>query len=194
MQWIEKHGTSGDALKSACDFISAHPAFIDQSLQMANILEGWQCDEALLTAGILYPAVSHDHTLLEKCEKQFDKAIIKMIHGALQMEIIHHANNSQVDALRKMMLAMVDDIRTVLLKLSERLYLILNLESQSTEKQKRIAQETMDYYAPLANRLGMGQLKWQLEDGAFRYLYPADYQKIAAAFELRQADRPRIFY
>src|SRR3569623_421618 len=130
---------------------------------MADALLPLHCDSELLSAALIYPTIFFNPHLLEKLPEEFNKPICKMISGALQMKNIHYmrinkdrntAQQDQVDNLRKMMLAMVDDIRTVLLKLSERLVMLQHLNRCDAATQKNIAQETMDYYAPLANRLG----------------------------------------
>ncbi|MDP1573460.1 MAG: RelA/SpoT family protein [Coxiellaceae bacterium] len=192
IEWLEKYPAVSTVQEAAYELIAAHESLIPQSIYMANILEHWQCDDDLITASILYPLLSKDITQLEKAEKQFDKSIIKPIKSAIHMDMIHDIKRDQAEALRKMMLAMVDDIRVVLLKLAERLYLVTHLENKADDFQKKIAQETMDYYAPLANRLGMNALKFKLEDGAFRYLNPDDFKEIQSAFQSRKEDRKRI--
>ena len=192
IEWLERHPTISTRQKAACDLIATQESLILQSFSMAKTLEHWQCDDDVVAAGILYPLLSHQAEPIEKIEKQLDKSIFKLIKAAYQMDIIHYIKRDQADALRKMMLAMVDDIRVVLLKLAERFFLITHLDNKSSEFQKKIAQETMDYYAPLANRLGMNALKFKLEDGAFRYLYPEAFTKIQSSFQNRKEDRKRI--
>lgn len=180
-----------NAKNKALSFLSTEQLLMPENLALLKILETWQCDDDLIAAGILYPAVLQHPLLLEKAHKNFDKQILKLIKGAMQMEVIHHIKRDQAEALRKMMLAMVDDIRVVILKLAERLLLMSDLEKKSSAQQQKIAQETMDYYAPLANRLGLGDLKWQLEDGAFFYLQREAYQKIASTFQKHKDERER---
>src|SRR5436853_155212 len=93
--------------------------------------------------------------------------------------------------LRKMFLAMAEDIRVVLVKLADRLHNMRTLGALPAEKQRRIAQETMDIYAPLANRLGIWEIKWQLEDLSFRYLEPETYKQVARSVQQRRAERER---
>ncbi|MCX7124530.1 MAG: RelA/SpoT family protein [Gammaproteobacteria bacterium] len=195
-----------ESIKKACIFATNHQKE-SEGLALANVLRSLHCDTIAITAGIIYPAISHNHALLEKLPEEFDKTTCKIISGALQMEVIHPvihiekndkikitAQQNQIDNLRKMMLAMVDDIRTILLKLSERLIILQKLNNATPAMQKKIAQETVDYYAPLANRLGVGHLKWQLEDYAFRYLHPDDYRTISKALHMRREDRETIIY
>ena len=174
-------------------------------LSMADILISLNCDSHVIAAAILYPVLflnaECDTTLKEKIENHFDQAVVKLIFGALRMEAIHQnkskkekleISQNQINHLRKMLLAMVDDIRTVLIKLAERLVLLKNLKLASIETQEEIAQDTMNYYAPLANRLGIGHIKWQLEDAAFHYLNPHAYQSISTALNMRRQDREKV--
>ncbi len=170
-------------------------------LLMAETLIALNCDTHAIAAALLYPTLFLNPNLTEQLEKEFDRSVLKLMLGALHMEAIHHVRNkkiklaaqqNQIDNLRKMLLAMVDDIRTVLIKLAERLVLLNHLKFFSPEMQQQIAQDTMDYYAPLANRLGIGQLKWQLEDEAFRYLNSAEYISISKTLNMKRQDRDRV--
>ena len=201
-------------IKSACIEASQHEqnstlfslSTLTQGLAMADVLLSLHCDTYAIAAAIVYPTVYYQQSLAEKLHEHLDKTVCKIIMGALQMEIIHQVQpdksekdhttgqQNQIDNLRKMMLAMVDDIRTVLLKLSEQLIMLQHLGRCTPEMQRQIAQATIDYYAPLANRLGIGHLKWQLEDGAFRYLNPDEYQRIAKALNMRKKDRDVVIH
>ncbi|PIZ03857.1 MAG: bifunctional (p)ppGpp synthetase/guanosine-3',5'-bis(diphosphate) 3'-pyrophosphohydrolase [Gammaproteobacteria bacterium CG_4_10_14_0_8_um_filter_38_16] len=213
--WIEHLDSSQphdfNLIEKACFFASQHNqknkvsslSTLSQGLLMADVLIALQSDSIAIAAAIIYPSIFCDKKLAETLNKEFDPAIYKLINGALQMEIIHSISikknkivdpQKQIDKLRKMLLAMVDDIRTVLLKLSERLILLQQLQYYSHEKQQKIAQDTLDYYAPLANRLGIGHIKWQLEDWSFRYLNPAEFQKISTAFQMKHEDRVKLVH
>ncbi|OGT39440.1 MAG: hypothetical protein A3E81_05950 [Gammaproteobacteria bacterium RIFCSPHIGHO2_12_FULL_36_30] len=215
MHWLDHldqtHHANFDLIKNACIFACKNEktntpfslSTLTQGLAMADVLLTLQSDDYIIAAAILYPAIFYNAALTEKLNETTDKTICKLITGAMQMDIIHSAysdksektgQQNQIDNLRKMMLAMVDDIRTVLLKLSERLIMLQHLGRLPSEKQLQIAQDTMDYYAPLANRLGIGHIKWQLEDWAFRYINPTEYQKISSAFHMRQKDRVQFIH
>lgn len=215
IRWIDHLDKSENfdlaLIKKACLFASTHEqentpfslSTLTQGLAMADVLITLQCDSNAIAASIVYPAIFYKQALAEKLQIEFDKTICKIITGALQMELIHAAHGqkdrgtgqqNQIDNLRKMMLAMVDDIRTVLLKLSERLIMLQHLGRSEPVLQQKIAQDTLDYYAPLANRLGIGHLKWQLEDWAFRYINPVEYQKISKAFHMRREDRIKLIH
>lgn len=172
-------------------------------LSMAEILVSLNCDSYVITAAIVYPTLFLNPALTEIGERTFDHAIMKLILGALHMEAIHQwrgqknrvtAQQNQIDNLRKMLLAMVDDIRVILIKLAERLTLCNSLKKCPLDIQHPVAEETMDYYAPLANRLGIGHLKWQLEDESFRYINPTEYQAISKALNMRRTDRERVIH
>lgn len=98
-------------------------------------------------------------------------------------------NKQQIDNIRKMLLAMVDDVRAVLIKLAERLCVLRTASHLSEELRKQLATEAMEIYAPLANRLGIGAIKWEMEDLAFRYLHPDDYKAIAKGLKAKRLER-----
>lgn len=214
-QWLErlaKKESRHDLLliEHTCLFASQHEesntpyslSTLTQGLAMADVMVALHADSYAVAAAIAYPAIFFDASLKEVMLLHLDKTLCKIITGALQMDAVHQVQLSkidkeriatgqqnQIDNLRKMMLAMVDDIRTILLKLAERLIMLQHLGRSTPALQKEIAQITMDYYAPLANRLGIGYLKWQLEDWSFRYLNYDAYQSIAKALNMRQKDR-----
>lgn len=202
LQWLtalHSHHNQG-LLKKALEFAMQHHDEA-RGIAIADVMLSLQCDDIAIAAAIIYPAITHDHCLLKLAHEQFEKKIIKIVSGAMQMNIIHHASNEkkhitaqqhQIDNLRKMMLAMVDDIRTVLLKLSEQLVLLKEAKKASPTIKQTIGKTILDYYAPLANRLGIGHLKWQLEDGAFQYLYPSEFQRIKNAIHMRKEDRRKL--
>ena len=200
-----------DLITHACVFASRHEnkntpflhSTLSQGLAMADVLIALQCDSSAIAAAILYPTVFYQKELTEKLQKTVDQTIYKLILGAMQIETIHHTpgeknkitgQQNQLTNLRKMLLAMVDDIRTILLKLAERLIMVQHLQHCDSPTQQQIAQDTMDYYAPLANRLGIGHIKLPLQNLGFRYLYPSEYQQISNALHMRHEDRVRIVH
>lgn len=169
-----------------------------QGLVMAEVLAELELDDESIIAGMLFAVVHYAQVSLEDVKEQFGESVCKLIQGTEQMDAIHISHGrlmqsalltSSIDNLRKMLLAMVDDVRVVLLKLVERLAVLRHISVLGDRERKRVARETMDIYAPLANRLGVGQLKWQLEDLAFRYLEPERYKEIADSLDMRQEDR-----
>ncbi len=171
---------------------------LHQGLVMADHLAELGLDDESIIAGLLFPVVHYAQVSLDDVEEQFGKGVRKLINGTEQMDAIHISHGrlmqsamltSSIDNLRKMLLAMVDDVRVVLIKLVERLAVLRHIAILGDRERRRVAQETMDIYAPLANRLGVGQLKWQLEDFAFRYLEPEHYQEISDSLQMRREER-----
>ena len=169
-----------------------------QGLVMADFLAELALDDESIIAGILFAVVHYAQVSLEDVEEQFGSGVCKLIKGTEQMDAIHISHGrlmqsalltSSIDNLRKMLLAMVDDVRVVLIKLVERLAVLRHIAILGDRERRRVAQETMDIYAPLANRLGVGQLKWQLEDFAFRYLEPERYKEISESLQMRREER-----
>lgn len=168
-------------------------------LSIADILADLEVDEETLSGAIIFESVHYAELSLDDVEEQLGAHIAKLVKGIEKMSAIHNLqilnkypqNKQQVDNIRKMLLAMVDDVRVVLIKLAERLC-ILRIASQLPDVlRQQIATEAMEIYAPLANRLGIGALKWELEDLAFRYLHPNDYKAIAKGLKTKRLERDR---
>ncbi len=170
-------------------------------LELAEVLTHFNADSDTLTAAILLPAVISDAVKIETIQDKVGKPIADLVQGAGQMEAIRalqhetqqqtgvEQDSQQVESLRKMLLAMVDDARVVLLKLADRVISLRHIKNSSRKLQLSFARETRDIFAPLANRLGIGQLKWELEDLSFRYLEPETYKKIAKSLKERRVER-----
>lgn len=163
-----------------------------QGLMIANILQQLHLDSKTIAAAILYNSVQYAGLTIEDVTKHLGSEVAKLIHGTQQMANIsvfyqeaisrtHHHHN--IDNIRKMFLAMVDDIRVVLIKLAEQLCILRNSDVLPEKLKKQFASETMAIYAPLTNRLGIAQLKWELEDLAFRYLEYEKHQNIVTALQ-----------
>jgi GTP pyrophosphokinase len=171
---------------------------LHQGLAMAEILAGLNLDLETLTAAIVYSSAQYADLSLEDISDHLGANVAKLIKGTRQMDAIHslHGQLTQrthlattIDNLRKMLLAMVEDVRVVLIKLAERLCILHNMLVFTPVEKQRIAGETRDVYAPLANRLGIGHLKWQLEDLSFRYLQSDEYHSLSRALKDRRVDR-----
>src|SRR5881296_2772184 len=142
-------------------------SYLVHPLEVANILADMRLDAVSVSTGLLHDVV---------------EGLTKISHiSKLSRE------EQQAENVRKMLLAMVDDVRVVLVKLADRLHNMRTLEYLSAEKRRRIAQETMDIYAPIAHRLGMGKLRGELEDLAFKNLHPEDYRELTNQMEKRRA-------
>ncbi|WNC69422.1 GTP diphosphokinase [Thalassotalea nanhaiensis] len=158
-----------------------------KALEMVEILVGLNMDKDSLSAAMIVPLIEADIICLDVVEETYGKAIYTLVKGVNQMDAIRslqqpngvHLGSGQVDNIRKMLLSMVEDVRAVVIKLAERVCNLRYVKTADEESRVLAAKESANIYAPLANRLGIGQLKWELEDISFRYLHPNTYKKIA---------------
>ncbi|WP_421167500.1 GTP diphosphokinase [Aeromonas dhakensis] len=170
-----------------------------RGVEMVGILLMLSMDLGTLKAAIIYPFVEAGLISQERMDEDFGPMIAKLVEGVLEMEAIrslqtlHRSETSpeQVDNVRRMLLAMVEDVRAVVIKLAERIACLREAKKADEETRVLMAQEITNIYAPLANRLGIGQLKWELEDLAFRYLHPDTYKQIAKQLDEKRLDRER---
>ncbi|HYF97664.1 MAG TPA: RelA/SpoT family protein [Coxiellaceae bacterium] len=169
----------------------------DLGLAIADELLSLNCDSDCVAAAVLYPTAIAHQLSNETIINATNVTVAKLIQGAITIENLQatqdhksaEAKAAQADKLRKMVLAVVDDLRVVLLKLAERLIALKHLRHATPNQQKTAAHEVMTVYAPLANRLGLGQLKWQLEDWSFRYLDRQAYEDIFKVLKQRREER-----
>ncbi|MEN9881065.1 MAG: hypothetical protein RLZZ308_248 [Candidatus Parcubacteria bacterium] len=144
-------------------------------------------DADTIAAGIMHDVLEDTSVTEEEMQKEFGEHITKLVQGVTKLGKLKYSGAERhVESLRKFFVAMADDIRVVVIKLCDRLHNIQTLEYVAPEKQRRIALETLEIHARLADRLGMGRLKAQLEDAAFPYVYPEEYKKTLALFEAMQ--------
>jgi GTP pyrophosphokinase len=178
---------------------SKHDTFVI-GLEMAQILAALDLDEDAIVAAILYRAVREEKVSIDRIRKDFGKDVAKLIDGVVQMAAISSThkpykgsvlgqNQGQIDNVRKMLVTMIDDVRVVLIKLAERTCAIRAVKDATPDKRYRIAREVFDIFAPLAHRLGIGYIKWELEDLSFRYLHEGAYKKIAKLLDEKRLDR-----
>jgi len=170
-------------------------------IRVADILVELGMDIDVLIAAILHETiVDSPKVTLEYIEQHFGSTVAKLIAGVNKMRLIEEINDEVVkrpdkdsgrqnEALRKMLLAMAEDVRVILIKLADRLDKMRTLQRVPEERSKRIARQTLDIFAPLANRLGIGQIKWELEDLSLRYLEPETYQQMAHFLDERRINR-----
>ena len=167
-------------------------------LAAADTLADLRLDHETIAAAILHDVVEDTPVKLEEIEKEFGRRVATLVDGVTKMDVIQAfqgqterstREHAQAESLRKMLLAMAEDVGVVLIKLADRLHNMRTLDSLPKDKQQRIARETMDIFAPLANRLGIWQMKWELEDLSFRYLEPEAYRQIAGMLAERRIDR-----
>ncbi len=202
-----------ESVRRACELVEPYysgiveltntPLF-QHALGAASILAKMNMDFASIIAVILHALPQYEKEWREKVNANFGGDVLDLVEGVSRMEQIRQFSEidnlsgnedkkgdqtQQIEALRKMLLAMVQDIRVVLIKLAERTQTMRHLAHAHVEKQKTIAHETQGIFAPLANRLGVWQIKWELEDLSLRYLEPHLYKQVAKLLDERRADR-----
>ncbi|MEX1667619.1 GTP diphosphokinase [Zhongshania guokunii] len=169
------------------------------ALEMVEILADLHLDQDSLIAATLFRAVRENRLSLAELERDFGRSVAKLVDGVLGMAAISRVNaeldapvlgqsEAQSETIRKMLVALVDDVRVALIKLAERTSAIRAVKNKP-DKRYRVAREVADIYAPLAHRLGIGHIKWELEDLSFRYLQPLAYKKIAKLLDEKRLDR-----
>ncbi len=159
--------------------------YIIHPLEVCQILADLKMDSTAIAAGLLHDAVEDTNVTSPEIAKRFNDQVAHIVEGVTKLDKIKFANREdhQAENIRKMLLAMVTDVRVVIIKLADRLHNMRTLEHLKPEKQQKIARETLDIYAPLAHRLGMGKLRGELEDLAFRYTDPYAYLQVAQEVE-----------
>ena len=175
--------------------------YIVHPIEVTTILARMRLDAETISAGLLHDVVEDTPVTLQDVEERIGSRVARLVDGATKLgqipwtsdgddgrERAAREKEQQAESLRKMFLAMVDDIGVVLIKLADRLHNMRTLDSMPRHKQVRIAQQTMEIYAPLANRLGIWQVKSELEDLAFRYLMPDEYARITEELDRRGED------
>jgi GTP pyrophosphokinase len=164
--------------------------YIVHPLEVAEVLAEMKLDATAIAAALLHDAVEDTPATSEEIGERFGDQVAHIVEGVTKIDKIQFANREdrQAENVRKMLLAMVSDVRVVLIKLADRLHNMRTLEHLKPERQEAIARETLDIYAPLAHRLGMGKVRGELEDLAFRYTDPVSYERVAAAVEARRVE------
>ncbi len=186
-------------IRKAWDFCVQHHAgqvrasgepYIIHPLEVAEVLAEMKLDATAIAAALLHDAVEDTPATNEEIAAGFGDQVAHIVEGVTKIDKIQFANREdrQAENVRKMLLAMVTDIRVVLIKLADRLHNMRTLEHLKPDRQEAIARETMDIYAPLAHRLGMGKVRGELEDLAFRYTDPVSYERMSAAVEARRVE------
>ena len=165
--------------------------YIIHPVQVAYILADLGLDEATICAALMHDLAEDTDVTIDDIAKEFSEEIAEMVNGVTKLGKINYvsAEEQQVENYRKMFLAMGKDIRVILIKLADRLHNMRTLKYLSRDRQIANARETLDLYAPLANRLGVYSLKWELEDLSFKYLYPEDYREIVEGINKKREER-----
>jgi GTP diphosphokinase / guanosine-3',5'-bis(diphosphate) 3'-diphosphatase len=169
--------------------LSGQP-YIVHPLEVAEVLVEMKLDATAIAAALLHDAVEDTPATSQQIAETFGDQVAHIVEGVTKIDKIQFANREdrQAENVRKMLLAMVSDVRVVLIKLADRLNNMRTLEHLRPERQEAIARETLDIYAPLAHRLGMGKVRGELEDLAFRYTDPVSYEQVQAAVEARRVE------
>ena len=164
--------------------------YIIHPLEVAEVLAEMKLDATAIAAGLLHDSVEDTPATSDEIAAHFGDQVAHIVEGVTKIDKIQFANREdrQAENVRKMLLAMVTDVRVVLIKLADRLHNMRTLEHLKPDRQEAIARETMDIYAPLAHRLGMGKVRGELEDLAFRYTDPLSFEQMAAAVEARRIE------
>jgi len=175
----------GEQLRKSGEPYIIHP------LQVAYILAGLELDEATICAALLHDVAEDTEVTIQDIAKEFSPEIAEMVDGVTKLSNLKYTSveEQQVENYRKMFLAMGKDIRVILIKLADRLHNMKTLKFLKRDRQIAIAKETSDLYAPLANRLGMYSLKWELEDLSFKYLNPDEYREIVDGIDKKREER-----
>src|SRR6185295_5748640 len=162
--------------------------YLIHPLAVADILADMRLDAVAIAAGLLHDVVEDTLTTIDRIEALFGPAVAHVVEGVTKISAMPFSSSEerQAENFRKMLLAMVDDIRVVVVKLADRLHNMRTLSHLPEERRLKVAQETRDIYAPIANRLGMSKVKNELEELSFRYLEPQSYETLRAGVDARR--------
>jgi GTP pyrophosphokinase len=168
--------------------------YISHPLAVANILAQWHLDTQALTAALLHDVTEDTSITNTEISRNFGKPVAELVDGVSKLDKIEFESQekAQAENFRKMLLAMARDVRVILIKLADRLHNMRTLDAFDTRKQQRIARETLEIYAPIANRLGLNSIYQELEDLSFRHLYPDRYRVLAKAVKAARGNRREV--
>ncbi len=168
--------------------------YVNHPLEVAAILADLELDAETIAAALLHDTVEDTNLTAEEVKREFGPEVARLVDGVTKLGRISLRTDQQQQAenIRKMMVAMAEDLRVVLIKLADRLHNMRTLQPLAEAKRRKISRETLDIYAPLAHRLGIGQIKWELEDLAFRNLEPDAYEDVVGRIARKRADREAL--
>src|SRR5271165_4675540 len=186
-------------VKKAYDFSLKHhqgqtrasgEPYLVHPLEVASVLADMKLDTTAIAAGLLHDSIEDTPVTVDDLRNEFGEQVAHIVEGVTKISKIEFASReeAQAESVRKMVLAMMDDIRVVLIKLADRLHNMRTLRYLSEDRQQKIARETLDIYAPIAHRLGMGKIRGELEDLAFQYVDPIAYNQVKDAIESRRKE------
>src|SRR6516164_7946183 len=168
--------------------------YITHPLAVASILSQWRLDAQGLAAALLHDVMEDTSVTKHQIEHSFGKPVADMVDGVSKLDQIEFQSREeqQAESFRKMLLAMAQDVRVILIKLADRLHNMRTLDAMAPPHRKRIARETLDIYAPIANRLGLNALYLELQDLSFKQLYPMRYRILASAIKSSRGNRREV--
>ena len=193
-EWLSALQVSETTKKKLKNIID-NPDILLIGQEMVEILQDLHMDDETLQAALIYPYCDIHSISDEDIQQEFGEDIAQLISGVRKMDAIKtlqsrgENDHLQVEKLRNMLLSMVEDVRAVVIKMAERICTLHQVKEQDEELRVMVANECSKVYAPLANRLGIGQLKWELEDLSFRYLHPNTYKRIASMLKEKRSER-----
>ncbi len=175
-------------------FRASGDPYISHPLAVANILAQLHLDSQALTAALLHDVMEDTSITKAEISRKFGKPVAELVDGVSKLDRIEFETHEEAQAenFRKMLLAMARDVRVILIKLADRLHNMRTLDAVPTPKRKRIARETLEIYAPIANRLGLNSIYQELEDLSFSYLYPARYRVLSKALKSARGNRREV--
>ena len=193
---VERIALAFEVAKTAHEgqFRMSGEAYVTHPLAVGKILAAWHLDATALIAALLHDVVEDTPTTKTAISKQFGKAVAELVDGVskidrLQFETIEQA---QAENFRKMLLAMARDVRVILIKLADRLHNMRTLDAVHPQKQERIARETLEIYSPIANRLGLNNIYYELQDLGFKYLHPNRFKVLEKAVKAARGNRREV--
>lgn len=192
---VDKAFHTADKLHEGQKRKSGEP-YIMHPYEVALILAGLEADGATVAAGLLHDVLEDCHITSEELLAQFGPEVTRLVEGVTKLGKISFSSKEerQAENFRRMFMAMGKDIRVILLKLCDRLHNMRTLSHMHPDKQKEIARETLEIFAPLAHRLGLGKVKWELEDWSLRYLHPEEYYKLAQLVAQKRDERESLIH
>jgi len=169
--------------------------FISHPLAVAHIIAEWQLDAQALMAALLHDVMEDTSVSKDEIAEQFGKQVADLVDGLSKLDRIEFQSqqDAQAENFRKMLLAMARDVRVILIKLADRLHNMRTLDAVSPEQRRRVARETLEIYAPIANRLGLDSLYREMQELGFRHIYPARYRVLAKAVKAARGNRREVF-
>lgn len=190
---LDKCNVIAEEIHSAQRRLSGDP-YMCHALEVANILTGLNMDSATISAGLLHDVLEDSAMTFEELKEKVGEEVSTLVEGVTKLTFKAKPEKEirQADNFRKILLAMSKDIRVIVIKLSDRLHNMRTLQYLAEDKRKENAEETLHIYAPLAHRLGVGSIKWELEDLSMKYLYPEEYEDIGDKIAVKRALREKL--